>query len=83
MGKNITLSETLAQSRKAISEAINQLNLLHLDNMEMRRVKIAENPEYVDSREYTMSMSADINMRQYMKQMHEMYKTLGDIWKAL
>ena len=83
MEKNITLSETLAQSRKAISEAINQLNLLHLDNMEMRRVKIAENPEYVDSREYTISMSADINMRQYMKQMHEMYKTLGDIWKAL
>ena len=83
MEKNITLSETLAQTRKAISEAINQLNLLHLDNMEMRRVKIAENPEYVDSREYTMSMSADINMRQCMKQMHEMYKTLGDIWKAL
>ena len=83
MEKNITLSETLAQSRKAISEAIDQLNLLYLDNMEMRRVKIAENPEYVDSREYTMSMSADINMRQYMKQMQEMYKTLGDIWKAL
>lgn len=83
MEKNITLSETLAQSRKVISEAMNQLNLLHLDNMEMRRIKIAENPEYVDSREYTMSMSADINMRQYMKQMHEMYKTLGDIWKAL
>lgn len=83
MEKNITLSETLAQSRKAISEAIDKLNLLHLDNMEMRRVKIAENPEYVDSREYTMSLSADINMRQYMKQMQEMYKTLGDIWKAL
>lgn len=83
MEKTITLSDSIAATRKEIAATIDSLNEQSLALMEMRKQRIEENPRFVETEYYGKSMTASSQIRRTMKDLQAAYDVLGNIWRTI